>query len=67
MTINFKQFTSKIFEANRLIIRCLRGEIFPSADLLICCLTTEHDADLITKKGLKANNFKPEVVHNGRE
>lgn len=45
MTINFKQFTSKTFEANRLFICCLRGEIFPSADLLICCLVTENYAD----------------------
>lgn len=50
-TINIKQFTSKTFEANRLIICCLRWEIFPLADLLIYCLFTENYADLITKKG----------------
>lgn len=51
LIMNFKQFTSKKFEANRLIICCLKRGIFLPANLLICCLFTGKFADLITEKG----------------
>lgn len=64
--MNFKQFTSKKFEANRLIICCLKRGIFLPANLLICCLNRKVCRSNY-REGLKAKNFKPEVVHNGTE